>query len=528
MTTTDTAAPAARSSILGGEVSRRGFLALAPRSRLGRQVGAVTVLLAALAILVLHTVVATVLAVAAVVAVWWLVWPGPSQRESRFDRVVRRRRRRRRVRAGLHCYTRTDELQPGSHGAWEAPPAVGWVEPLDLAGTEFAGMFILQHASAGTQYLTVMARSDGLGGGLWTDSQYAPRQEGFGRMLAGGAAPSRWLTGVQQLSRTLPQDLAQHVHFMRGMIAGPDERASDATRAGYRQLVESYDERVRLLSERCEEHASYLIARFEVTGPFLAAAAEYEPGVAGWAKLIRDDLHLLRLAAPEAGLGLLEIYGEQRTVAALRSMQNPDFPPERHGGLHWVDAFRSYTSTDTELVVDPQPDGAGWYTRVATVRPDALLAQRLGPRWLAPILVDLDDDGTGHGSVIRTVSVRMDLIPAKIARQTATRDLTDDRSAELTRAKSGQLDDGTDAALLDASAQRVVDLRPDGGAAGVAAAIFISVQARTKRELDIDCRRIADAADRCGITELDWLPKEQDLAWPSVLPLARGLKASKL
>src|SRR5215475_769967 len=102
-TTTDTVA---RCSMLGGEVARRGLLALAPRSRISRTLG-----LAALALVILVLLSSATLAVglgclALLGVVAWLVWPPPGAGRSRLDRwMVRRRYRVRHVRA-LDCYTR--------------------------------------------------------------------------------------------------------------------------------------------------------------------------------------------------------------------------------------------------------------------------------------------------------------------------------------------------------------------------------------------------------------------------------------
>jgi hypothetical protein len=53
--------------------------------------------------------------------------------------------------------------------------------------------------------------------------------------------------------------------------------------------------------------------------------------------------------------------------------------------------------------------------------------------------------------------------------------------------------------------------------------VFIAVQARSKEELDDACRGLNEAAADASVTQLDWLEHEQDLAWPSVLGLGRGV-----
>jgi hypothetical protein len=519
MTMLDEARSPARSSMLGGEVARRGLLALAPRSRISRTVGVVTLAFVILLLLSSATLPIGLMCVALLGVVGWLVWPPAGSDRSRLDRwVVRRRYRIRHVR-GLDCYTCPEHLRPGSHGAWQSPPPVGRVQPLDLSGTEWSRLFILHHAPTGAgQFLTVLLGTSGLGAGLWTDAQHAATQEGFGALLASLAKPGRWLSDLGQLSRTLPQDFTEHSALLAAQLNPPGDDAPDAVRAAYRQLLVSYDRVVEVEAERCEEHRNYLVARIDVTDEFQLAAARVAPGVAGWAKLVRDELVQLTARAASAGLGRIEVLGEQRTVAALRALQTPDYQPDRHGGLSWNDVFLSFRTTPTELVVDEHGEATGWHTRIACVPLHGLEAAQLGPRWLAPVLVDMSP------AVVRTVATRVRPTPASTARVEAVKDATTDTSATLTAAAEGKIDDGTARVMLDASTRRLLDLAPGSGHAGAQWAMFIAVQARSKEELDDACRGLDEAAADASITQLDWLEHEQDLAWPSVLGLGRGVR----
>ena len=222
---------------------------------------------------------------------------------------------------------------------------------------------------------------------------------------------------------------------------------------------------------------------------------------------------LLSGYAERAGLGNVTWLAEQRAVAAIRSMQTPTSNPDRHGGLSWADAFRSVTATDTALVTD-----GVWHTRIACVPARAVGVQRLGPRWLAPILVDL------HPSVVRTVSMGLRPIAAEVARVNAVDNATTDTAAAV--ADAGLITDGTHEVLLTASTRVLRDLQPGSGHAGLGWVMFIAVQCPDADTLADACRRIEVAAKDCAITELDWLTHQQDLAWPAVLPLGRGMDMS--
>lgn len=510
----------ARTSVLGGDVARRGLLALAPRSPISRSVGLATIAFVVLLLLSSATLVAGLVCVVMIALAAWLVWPPPSSDRSRLDRWIVRWQWHFRHRRGLDCYTRPEELRPGSAGAWERPAAVGRVEPLDLAGTEWARLFILHHAPTGAgQFLTVLMATDGLGAGLWTDAQHAGTQEGFGAMLASFAKQGRWLSDIGQVSRTLPQDLSEHTALLASQLSPPLDDAPGPVRSAYRHLLASYDHVVQHEAYRCEEHRNYLVARLDLTDEFQFAAARIAPGPRGWATLVRDELVQLTSRAAAAGLGHVEVLGEQRTVAALRAFQSPDCRPDRHGGLSWRDAFLSFRSTATELVVGPDgDDDASWHTRVACVPLRGMEAALLGPRWLAPVLVDLSP------AVVRTVATRIRPVSARAARSDAVSDATTDTSAAVTAGAEGKIDDGTGRVMLDASTRRLLDLAPGSGNAGADWAMFIALQAGSKQALDDACRGLDEAAADASIFELDWLEHEQDLGWPAVLGLGRGVR----
>ena len=119
-----------------------------------------------------------------------------------------------------------------------------------------------------------------------------------------------------------------------------------------------------------EQHRNYLVARFDITDRLLRAGARLAPDgpvQVGWALAVRNELRLLQARAADAGLGRLDVLGEQRTVAAMLALQNPDHPPDRHGGLRWAQAFAAYTTATTHHAASRRAEPQGAVGSVAAV-----------------------------------------------------------------------------------------------------------------------------------------------------------------
>jgi len=527
-----------RVSFLGGEVEKRGILARAPQSRISR-----VTLVAGLAFVLLSllsgvTVVLAVVNLLILIAVWTLTWPR-AQEPPRLDSWLRRRRAAARRRSGHARFVAPAELHPGHRGpAWKVPGAVGRVEPLDLTGTPYESLFVLHHTNPAGHFLTVLAATDGLGSGLRSDEQYARTQEDFGRLLAVFASRSRHISGFQQINRVVPHDALEHEDWMITQLSPPAADAPPAVKQGYDLLVKSYSQLVSDDAATAEQHRNYLVARFDITPEFLELAARFGKGNLGMTEIVVEELRLLRDRISGAGLGSLTVLGEQRTVAAMRALQSPDYAPDRHGGCEWANAFLSFETTThpplvpatgyfrrlTRLVGLNSPPISDhmtvedrWLTRTGYIPRGGIAQARFGPRWLAGVLTDISP------AVVRTVSTRINLIPANIARAEAVKDLTSDAATEIKEASQGKIDDGTGQAMKSASTVRLTDLAPGSGNAGVQWGLFITVQARTADELADASARLVDALTECGITHWQWADDDHDLAWVTTLPLARGL-----
>ncbi|WP_245734277.1 SCO6880 family protein [Lentzea jiangxiensis] len=387
---------------------------------------------------------------------------------------------------------------------WALPTPLGRVEPLNLTGTAWEHMFILWHHNPGERaYLTVLLEVQGHASALRTDRSYETASMRYGVLLAQLAKAGSFLRGVQQINRIVPHDAAPHREFVSRRLS---------TRPGLQALVESYEELVDATAATAEQHRNYLVARFPLTTEFYDEAQNYGAGSTGWAGLVREELARLADLAVRAELSRPQVLGEQRTCAVLRSLQDPGWPIDQHEGVRWNNCWQSYTTEPDRLVVNDR-----WHTRTAFLPRDGIAAAPLGARWLAPLLTAVTP------SVIRTLSVRMEFVPDRVARARARADVAQDSASLLDDGKKGRVDDGTDSVMLSASQRRLHDLAPGSGYHGVDWSMAISVTSPDPAELRRACMRVANEAAQSALTDLDWQDRAHDTAVLSTYPLARGM-----
>jgi hypothetical protein len=387
---------------------------------------------------------------------------------------------------------------------WELPVPLGRVEPLDLSGTGYESLFILRHHNPGEpQYLSVLMEVQGQASGLRTDRAYESAAVQYGVLLAQLAKAGSFIRGLQQINRIVPHDPALHRAFVAHRVS---------PRAGLDGLVASYEQLVDLTAQSAEQHRNFLVARIPLMPEFYEEAQGYGPGVAGWAGLVREELARMADLAARAELTRPRVLGEQRTCAVLRSLQDPRWPIDQHEGARWANCWQSYQAERDHVVVNGQ-----WCTRTAFLPREGIAPAPLGPRWLAPLLTKVNP------SVIRTLSVRMEFIPDKVARAKAVADVAQDGASMVDDAEKGRIDDGTDEVMLSASRRRLRDLAPGSGHQGVDWSMAISVTAADPGELRRACMRVANEAAQSALTDLDWQDTWHDVAVVATYPLARGM-----
>lgn len=485
-----------RTSILGGEVVGRGMLGKVD-SRTGAALGGVG-LIAVWLWLGIGGATGTIAGLGVVIVGVAVLYPWNGRRSPaagwvRAWRFLVRRRR------GVAAFV----ADPDNEQA-VTPPPVGRVSPLDLAGTPHEDMFVLRHANPGeSPYLSVVMEVDGQPQGLRTVAEFEAASARYGVMLSQLARDGSFIRGLQQINRILPHDPARHRAFIAARVS---------ERPGIESLVRSYEDLIDLTTHTAEQHRNYLVARFPMTGEFGAAARRYGQGEAGWAGLVREELARLAELVSRADLVRPRVLGEQRTCAVLRSMQDPSYPVDQHEGIRWHNCWQDYQGERGHVAVNER-----WLHRVAVVPRDAIGAVPLGSHWLAPLLVEVNP------AVIRTLSVRMEFVPARVARARAVRDVAVDGASRHNAAEKGQIGDGTDEMLLSASRRRLNDLTPGSGHHGVEWSMSLSVTAADTGELARASTRVANAAANCAIGRLEWQDTWHDAAAITTYPLARGM-----
>jgi hypothetical protein len=135
---------------------------------------------------------------------------------------------------------------------------------------------------------------------------------------------------------------------------------------------------------------------------------------------------------------------------------------------------------------------------------------------MAPLLTGISP------AIIRTISVRMDFIPAVKARAKARADTTSDGGKDLEERQLGKVSDGSSEMMLQASRQRMQDLRWGTTHHGVDWSLGITVTAESEKALHHACRVITTAANNCTMTRLVWQDTFHDAAQIASYPLGRG------
>ncbi|MEQ7735530.1 hypothetical protein, partial [Escherichia coli] len=127
-------------------------------------------------------------------------------------------------------------------------------------------------------------------------------------------------------------------------------------------------------------------------------------------------------------------------------------------------------------------------------------------------------------AVVHSVSMVLELQDARNARTTARTDVAMDRAKKKQVNESGVVTDGTDDVLLDASHQRLLDLKPGSGHHGAAYALYISFAVEHEDDILSTTDIIEAAAADAGIDFIDWMDHRNDLALITTMPFTRGIR----
>lgn len=525
-----------RTSILGGEVASRYVGGVPMPAKLALGVALVITLVSIIWLQLIGLVVAAIAIPGTIGAVVDFGNGSFASRQMhRFHEWLRRRR-------GEHVHINEadpDYGNPDVDPGWSRPVPLGKVEPLDLAGTGLDDMFILWHHNPGeANYFSIVLSVQGLAEGLRSDSKWAQNLQALSDSVYNACARrTSHVKSLQMVSRSVPSDLNPHEQWITERVAG---LPPDLAERLYPAIV-SYGEVVDSIRPYAEDHRTYLVVCLGETGALMKQAARLAgskdaPVEGGVAQVFRDEVASIQRALEASGYGRVDVLGEQRACAVMRAMIDPSYPLDQHEGVRWENCFPSYVGGVDALVVRPLPDredAVAWHTRVAVVPPGKVAPVPLGPAWLAPLLtgVEPDEGDPGEGvppcPTIRTISVRMDFVPADRARQVTRKHQTSDYAQAIESERRGKISDGTSEVMASASARRALDLREGSGYHGVIWSMSLSVTGHDGDDCDRACARVTAAADESAITELRWREGDHDIAQFWTLPLGRGLASTR-
>ncbi|MCX4097700.1 SCO6880 family protein [Nocardia sp. alder85J] len=522
MTTTEP-----RTYVLGGEIARRSLLGISPpvmATWVTAVIAAIGLyLIAGTSLVTLAIIVAGLVAVVAAT----IEWHGHRSWAALRMHTLRTWDRRRR---GEHIYRHATDpaygdpvLDPG----WALPPPLGTVAPLDVSGTGLDDLFILRHANPGERtYFSVMLAVDGVASGLRGDAAYAAAAAAFGSFLASMARESSFIRGIQMVHRSVPHDMAPHEQWAAAQVAA-------LTDARLLPVVESYGALLDVLAPLAEEHRCYIALRIPQTDRFMAetaavARAAHAPIIGAIAQVIRDETERAVRLLASAGMGEVSVFGEKRACAVIRACIHPDHPLARHADASWTSCWPSYVGGRDAVAIGAE---GRWRTRVGWIPGRAIEPVELHTLWLSPLLTGVDadpgDDETAPMPTIRTVSVRLDFVPAHRARAAARGDFTSDQARAAKDRRKGRIDDGSVGTLLSASDRRRQDLTPGSGHHGVIYTLAVAVTGRDAEDLDRACLRVTEAATESAIGDIDWATDDHDVALIATVPLGRGLAPTR-
>jgi len=533
-----------RRVVLGGQTRARGIIggARQPLEWVGMVVmGSVAVPVVTTSPTFGRVVVAAAIVGAAYAA--FTPWPGRLAGRSAAAVVTGRIRSRRRRRVEpFFC--------PGLD--FSVPEAVGRAKVVRAAMPDGAEVAVVRHSNPGQAHAwTVAFEMVGAPAGMTQDWEFGAAHEAWGRFCATLARQGSLIRTVQQVMRVVPYDTTDHTRWVMDRIpalAATTVRHDVVVRhpgdGGFGldpQLGASYVELLDDVKTWCEQHRSWVVFRVPVTTDLTLEARRAGGGEDGELVVVMREVAAAVARASAYGLALRPLY-EPRLAGVLRALQDPSWPVDQMAERRlvadvagpravlvpltfetaWLPADQSQRR---HVVVNALPGGqpdagpARWWTRTAAVPDDGIEPGRFAPDFLYPLLCDVSP------SVVRTVTVTTDLVPAHLARSRAKRDVTLDTASA--REAATTVSDGSQDEQLDASQQRLTDLRAGTGHQGADWAMTVTVAAPSPDALDTAVRQVEDAAEASHVTRLRWLDDDPMAGLVASLPLCKAMKVTK-
>ncbi|WP_415854290.1 hypothetical protein [Sinomonas sp. G460-2] len=385
-----------------------------------------------------------------------------------------------------------------------APLMLGSVRSFSV-DTPMGPMAVFRH-QAGKPYYTATVETIGTSSGLREEHREDAGYVAHGQVLARLARRQQLITHVQSISRSVPVDATDHLLWLRRQIADQVPEV----------LLESYGELCDVVRSRAEQHRTYETFRIPAGDALYRRAAVHGEGDEGIGLAIFNEVRsAMSYAEMKGSLTGYRPLGPAGMAALLRHLQDPDYDIDDHEGADLADCWQHLDgSTSPNAVVV----NGRWHTRTGYVAATAFSPEAVPVEALRPLLRGIQPP------VVHTVAVVCELQDARQARGQARRHVADDKARKKTAEEAGRVTDGEEDVLMDASRQRLVDLRVGSGHHGAAFGLYITYSVEDADQVLPVADIIEAAAADAGIDRIEWLDHRQDLASITTMPFTRGIR----
>lgn len=387
------------------------------------------------------------------------------------------------------------------------PLMVGTVRHFEVQ-TPDGPMVVFRHQGKITQpYYTVTVEVLGSSSAIREEHRQETGHVARGQYLARLARRQSLVTHVQSLARSVPMDSADHLLWVKKRIPATGVPAI---------LLESYGALCETVKSRSEQHRTYETFRIPASAALSRRANALGGGDEGIGQAIYQEV---RSAMAQATMmGSIQAYrplGARPMAALLRHLQDPDFDIDDYQDADLMDCWQHLDGATSalSLVVNGH-----WHLRTGYVPASAFSPQAIPVEALEAVISGIQP------AVVHSVSMVLELQDARTARTTARTDVAMDRAKKKQVDESGVVTDGTDDVLLDASHQRLLDLKPGSGHHGAAYALYISFAVEHEDDILSTTDIIEAAAADAGIDFIDWMDHRNDLALITTMPFTRGIR----
>lgn len=385
-----------------------------------------------------------------------------------------------------------------------APLMVGSVRFFSV-NTPMGPMAVFRH-KAKNPYYTATVETIGTSSGLREERREDAGYVAHGQVLARLARRQQLITHVQSISRSVPVDATDHLLWLRRQITTQVPEV----------LLESYGELCDVVRSRAEQHRTYETFRIPAVDALYRRAAVYGEGDEGIGLAIFNEVRsAMSYAEMKGSVTGYRPLGPREMAALLRHLQDPDYDIDDHDGADLADCWQHLdgVTSPNAVVVNGK-----WHTRTGYVPATAFSPEAVPVEALRPLLRGIQPP------VVHTVAVVSELQDARQARGQARRHVADDKARKKTAEESGRVTDGEEDVLLEASKQRLIDLRIGSGHHGAAFALYITYSVKDADQILPTADIIEAAAADAAIERIEWLDHRQDLAPITTMPFTRGIR----